>query len=258
MAQTFSVNGKEYLPSNLLAGDFGYSTDYIARLAREEKILGTQVGRQWFVERESLKTFLHKVNIQKEIRKEELRLERKAEQVTTAKLIQNSSESKLPDSRIALAQSFAVVLCGVLVGSLGWTMVVSELSLGELTEGSKESLALIGNALLPVTLNNDTEVSVFEELQPETSVAASAEGIPLQKVPTPVFTVLPVFPPRVTSAQLATSTLITQLQESGIVFSDEIEVVVDENGKEYIIPIFKKRSTSTVLYSITPVKGNPN
>ena len=79
MSQSFTVNGKEYLQSNVLASSFGYTSDYIGKLAREEKIIGTQVGRQWFIEPESLKIFLHKVQVEKEFRKIELRQLRKIE-----------------------------------------------------------------------------------------------------------------------------------------------------------------------------------
>lgn len=54
MSQQLRVNGKQYLQSNELASTFGYSADYLGKLAREEKILGTQIGRQWFIEPESL------------------------------------------------------------------------------------------------------------------------------------------------------------------------------------------------------------
>jgi hypothetical protein len=36
----------------------GYNPDYLARLCREEKIIGSQIGRNWFVDRSSLETFM--------------------------------------------------------------------------------------------------------------------------------------------------------------------------------------------------------
>ena len=46
----------------------GYSTDYIARLCREKKIEGSQIGRGWFVHTESLAKFIR----QQEERKKEI------------------------------------------------------------------------------------------------------------------------------------------------------------------------------------------
>ena len=57
------INGKKYFPSSTLCTSFGYTSDYLGKLAREEKILGTLVGRQWFIEEASLKTFLLKTEV---------------------------------------------------------------------------------------------------------------------------------------------------------------------------------------------------
>ena len=44
MTNVLTINGKKYIQSNQLAREFGYTTDYIGRLAREEKILATPVA----------------------------------------------------------------------------------------------------------------------------------------------------------------------------------------------------------------------
>ena len=66
MTNVLTINGKKYIQSNQLAREFGYTTDYIGRLAREEKILATLVGRQWFVEPESLRVFSHQAQRSKQ------------------------------------------------------------------------------------------------------------------------------------------------------------------------------------------------
>ena len=55
--------------TNKEASDFsGYHSDYISRLCREEKVEGLQVGRAWFINRESLELFIK----QQDERKKEL------------------------------------------------------------------------------------------------------------------------------------------------------------------------------------------
>jgi hypothetical protein len=44
---------------------FGYSSDYLARLARSEKIIGKRIGHSWFIDKESLALFLKQQGIHK-------------------------------------------------------------------------------------------------------------------------------------------------------------------------------------------------
>ncbi len=60
-----------------LASDIsGYNTDYLARLCREKKIEGVQVGRTWLINRESLEAFARAQADTKLKRAEELRVKR--------------------------------------------------------------------------------------------------------------------------------------------------------------------------------------
>jgi len=44
----------EFVPARDAGRIFGYTRDYVARLARQKKIKGRQIGCQWFVDPESL------------------------------------------------------------------------------------------------------------------------------------------------------------------------------------------------------------
>ena len=57
------------------------SHDYISKLAREGVIEGVRQGRRWLVSEESVLNFLNELKIEKEKRSEQLRLQRKAEQI---------------------------------------------------------------------------------------------------------------------------------------------------------------------------------
>jgi hypothetical protein len=48
------IKGKRYISSKRASQMTGYAKDYIGQLAREGKILGTRVGRAWYLDEESL------------------------------------------------------------------------------------------------------------------------------------------------------------------------------------------------------------
>lgn len=68
-----------YVSSKDAARSVGYTSDYIARLAREGKIISRREGIQWFVELGSLEMFLKAVERAREERKGQLREERRKE-----------------------------------------------------------------------------------------------------------------------------------------------------------------------------------
>ena len=58
MTDELFFDGARYISAADAAGISNLTRDYIARLAREGKIIGKQVGRGWYVNQESLRTFL--------------------------------------------------------------------------------------------------------------------------------------------------------------------------------------------------------
>lgn len=72
-------SGIAYVSSKDAARSVGYTSDYIARLAREGKIISRREGIQWFVELGSLQMFLKAVERSREERKAQLREERRKE-----------------------------------------------------------------------------------------------------------------------------------------------------------------------------------
>ena len=47
-------DGKIYLPASLLADEFGYATDHIARIARQNKVEAIYENKKWYATRESV------------------------------------------------------------------------------------------------------------------------------------------------------------------------------------------------------------
>ncbi|MCA9359394.1 hypothetical protein KC926_04305, partial [Candidatus Kaiserbacteria bacterium] len=81
MTTTLEIDGKKFQTIKSVANKVSYSRDYITRLAREGKILATHVGRQWFVDLDSLNNYIDTTAKETEVRKKMLSEERKREQI---------------------------------------------------------------------------------------------------------------------------------------------------------------------------------
>ena len=57
----------------------GYTSDYLARLARSGKIVGTRIGHSWLIDKESLTHFLDQQGNRKIVRARTLARAREAE-----------------------------------------------------------------------------------------------------------------------------------------------------------------------------------
>ena len=58
MNTPISINGGQYISAIEAAQKTGFVRDYIARLCREGKVRGTQIGKNWFVDPHSLDAFI--------------------------------------------------------------------------------------------------------------------------------------------------------------------------------------------------------
>ncbi len=125
MSSALEINGQKLYTIKDAAQVISYSRDYITRLAREEKIVATLIGRQWYVDLESLKDYVDSVSVEQEIRKKHLSAERKRErvvhEVVEKKEVEHSTRVKGLHIRAAVA---ACVVLGLGVFS-GW--VIDEL-----------------------------------------------------------------------------------------------------------------------------------
>ena len=290
MASSVTINGKEYVPSISLVSTCGYSSDYIAKLAREEKVLATQIGRQWFVEPESLSIFIQKAAIQKEIKKQELSEQRKLEQVRFSSENKNATsvsvlipetktkrhfEQKSPTA-VALAEAMVVLVCTIFTGSLGWIAVSNGIGLHDLSVSAVENASFIAQAISPTSTNT----KVWPVQQGKSYVAASDESVviadsaPTQKQ-NDVYTSLPQFSNRYSTssatstlkkAQLRTSDTLstTSIQrrivaENNLVspqlsVSDEVALTRDKDGNQIINPVFRDGTSSSEQFRIVSLK----
>lgn len=79
MSSAIEIDGEILHPIREAAELVSYSRDYITRLAREEKIVATNLGRQWFISLDSLKAYVEASAMEQSIRKKQLSEERKRE-----------------------------------------------------------------------------------------------------------------------------------------------------------------------------------
>ena len=73
------INGKKFITAVDAGQQFGYTSDYISKLAREGKISGKKIGNAWLVEEKSFSSFIAITKKHEDERREELKRERLAE-----------------------------------------------------------------------------------------------------------------------------------------------------------------------------------
>lgn len=76
MASSIKIKNRNYVPAADAGQAFGYTRDYVSRLAREGKIRGQRLGRQWIVDPKSLAEFAALAEEQRRERSDSVRAER--------------------------------------------------------------------------------------------------------------------------------------------------------------------------------------
>jgi len=130
-------NSRKFISTREAASLVGYTTDYVARLAREKKVVAKQVNKQWMINCDSLESFVLKTETNKRERKENLRLQRLQERAQVQS-VEQASEARQQISlsgKYAVAQTTVLFLSLFLVANLTWFSVESELSVKRLAFG---------------------------------------------------------------------------------------------------------------------------
>jgi hypothetical protein len=118
MSSGIEIDGKNLLPIKELVGTVSYSRDYITRLARDKKIEATFVGRQWFVDVDSLQRYTDLSSVEQELRKFQLSAERKQEKKIHAAL-HDHRESRIKKAKSLHARSLVAASFVLGFGLLG-------------------------------------------------------------------------------------------------------------------------------------------
>ncbi len=138
-----------------------YSKDYIAKLARERKIIATRVDGQWLINPQSLINFFENSRLEERVRHDRLSAERKqalALKQQQSLQVANRNRQLLSSESLALWQSVLIVMAGLLVGSTvyAFSTGLDNLALAGLGFGGDQSaVAVVASASL-------TDPSEFE------------------------------------------------------------------------------------------------
>lgn len=278
MSKELIVDGKKYLPSTTLAGRFSYTSDYLAKLAREEKIDATRVGRQWFICEESLQGFVAETNESKAKRNQTLREERIKERKSNESEVKVSKDSLvfapssvaaleekssvvLPSQLETLLQTMAVSLCACIVGVLGYVMFDHGIGAQNLTSATGDVFSDVSSVvdLTPdLVVKSDSQVAAIDfrtfwkwlfggveiehEVESETVRVASNEA-----------TVIKPVEMKNAMLMLDPTTSTTTAKEIRESFSDEVEVEFDGPDTGILKPVFKEKTEESYRFLLVPV-----
>lgn len=192
MSTHVEINGISFLSIKDAAKEFSYSRDYVARLAREGKIVATQVNRQWLIDAVSLQNFVEASELEQTVRKQQLSHERKREQVIKQEVatIKSDFRTKAKSINMHAQMVAACVLCLGLFAGAGMYTTASLLSvpatsvanLGSVTPTEEVSVAEISLAEVtpqPTTLySTEVEYPLFvDEEETRALSIGNAEGV---------------------------------------------------------------------------------
>lgn len=275
MSYSVEIQGTEYFAASAIARQVGYTPDYVTKLAREQKVKATRVGRQWFVDPYSLKQFINSVRVQKQMRSAELRRERRNElsdSVATrgpslmqkaytvadkaVRVVAPSAHRYAPQLHAAV-QTGAIALSGVVLG----VMIYGT---------SAESLIATGLRAVTATESATHELYVAVEKTHDTLPALSVESLQRgirelflssisgmerflavmmsgdEHFDHPGVVVVPTSDDSVSD--------VHSIQES---FSDEVNVTFDPDAPNtgVVTPVFKERSGDGYRFLMVPVRS---
>lgn len=115
MSSSLVINEKKYHKIKIASKQFGYSSDYITRLARSQKILAVQINRRWHVSLDSFEQYIEAQKIEQQARQSQIRVERQQElalRTSLAQLADNTQQT----SRHGHILLFSVATCMMVLG----------------------------------------------------------------------------------------------------------------------------------------------
>jgi len=241
-AQNISNFTSHTLSATDAGRQFGYTNDYITRLAREKKILATRVGRQWYVDPASIENFIVKAEEAKKAYAEKIRTERKLEQVTEVQ-----AEEVVSFVPMASQHTTTLVKTGILVGVSAVVGVflftfVQIAPLERYTETSPAGvLAAVKNAASWVySFGFGSEVEREGEV---TNIADNSLPEHISKMADD--------PSGLVVLPHGSSLTLEEVARS---FSDEVSIEKDADGKSGVItPSFQSGSSTPYRFLLVPV-----
>lgn len=124
MVEQPTIDSKNFVSAKSAAELVGYTSDYIALLARQGKVVGEKVGKAWFVDLQSVRTFAERMQEHKVFQKRQLRSKRKVE-YEHRYLEEAAPKVKTVGTgrRAAFSYSILIVGIGLVIGFSGYYVV---------------------------------------------------------------------------------------------------------------------------------------
>ncbi len=237
MSRTLIIDHKKMHSVKSAAGVAGYSRDHITKLARDGKIIGTQVGRNWYVDLDSLKSYAAIANLELEVKKKHTSEVRKAtkelrEQLDGAAALRSTESARLPKRTQAAVVALGFVC---LVSAAG----ASELLVPYMKQAPAAAVQSDANPA-PVTTTHRAP-----SLVNTTFASDAAEVSPLVN-PDGAIVLLPL---RDADGTVSSST----------VFSDEVVIEEGAKGERRVVPIDEagNQLSEGVPFSVLSVEEIP-
>lgn len=220
MTGALEINGKKLLGVKEAAKAVSYSRDHITRLARENKIVATHIGRNWYIDINSLRSYEEVSRTEQEIRKRHLSEERRRdlhvkevlETKEHARRKKNNTSKKIATAFATLALTLGLV-SGVLLNNSYATKI-----------SANQQTAVVSNSQdvsESTKTSQESKPVMFEaDFEPDSRLRSFSEadsGILL----------LPQF----------SNDDVNRVQFIRNYFSDPVDVVVGENGEMFVVMI---------------------
>jgi hypothetical protein len=220
MVSSLDIDGKQMRSIKYVSAHSGYSRDYITKLAREGKIVAAQIGRNWFVDQDSVAHYAGIMEVEQKSRQQQLSEERKRELQIKEALEKKAAAQVLHRRR--LARQSKVMACAVLL--LGLT---AGFALNQLPTVSTEITRQVASAPLVQAVSGKAgsaagaDVGVADTL-PAGALNFSHEAFRLETLSDSSQGIL-LLPNATTSETVNPEDL----------FSDEVQILTDDNGMTF-------------------------
>lgn len=235
MSGSLGIDGKKLEDIKVAALQTGYSRDYITKLAREQKIFASQIGRQWYVDLASLQNYATAMAAEQKTRQQKLSDERKRE-----RQLRESFEKQLVAHRAQVRRQ-----------THRSRLVVGAVLIAGLTTGITFARTPLATTLFPQAASVSLAQFFGINLKPEIAVAVS-EGEQLTFSDT-------TFELQTLQGSQKGILLLPQGTTSNTIaqdfFSDRVKIVTGNDGRQYIGKFENGRVVAEVPFVTVPVSN---
>lgn len=245
MLSTLEIDNKKLHSIKAAAALTTYSRDYITRLAREQKIVASQIGRQWFIDIDSLRHYETIAAIEQKIRQQQLSEERKQERFAS-EVVEKKIVAKHKKGRIMAGRSKILALAVLTLGIMSGTAFnQASLALPALDQQLASAPGVQGQNKNVVAV---VAPEVISEVFPQAQVLDFASSSVEIKTLTDANSGILLLPDSVTAS--------SSLNPADF-FSDEVTVLFDESGRRYVTRLNDKDEViEKIPFVVVPINSS--